>query len=97
MSPRISPFEFDDNPVPSGQSLQVTCFASEGDLPIYISWTLNGKPIGEYPEISTGIVGKRGSFLTIDSVSYLNAGNYTCRAENAAGFDVHVAQLLVNG
>lgn len=81
----------------SGQSVQITCYVSEGDLPLRIVWQLNGKRIEDFSEISSGVMGKRGSFLTIDSVSYNVAGNYSCAASNAAGEDVHTAQLLVNG
>lgn len=95
--PRITPFYFEDNPVHAGQYIQITCLAPEGDIPIDIEWELNGKPIGNFQEISTSKMGKRSSFLTIESVSHLNAGNYTCRATNKAENFQYVAELNVNG
>lgn len=77
--------------------MQVTCLVSEGDLPITIDWSSNGKILKDSPEVSTGKLGKRSSFLTIESVSYANAGNYSCNARNAAGISVYTAELQVNG
>lgn len=95
--PRITPFYFEDNPVHSGQSVQVTCFASEGDLPLKFSWKFNGEKLEDYPEISTATVGKRMFTLLIDSVSYSHAGNYTCVVANDAGEATFNAELQVNG
>lgn len=95
--PRITPFYFEDNPVHSGQYVQVGCLASEGDLPITIDWMLNGKKLGHFPEISTSKMGKRSSILAIESVSYVHAGNYTCIAKNRAGSTKFVTELQVNG
>lgn len=75
----------------------MTCLASEGDLPITIEWSLNGRKIQDFPEISTSKMGKRSSILAIEAVSYIHAGNYTCLAKNKAGNARFVTQLLVNG
>lgn len=48
-------------------------------------------------DISVGKVGKRSSLLSIEAVTYGNAGNYTCLARNKAGVHAHSAELLVNG
>lgn len=95
--PRITPFYFEDNPVHSGRYVQVTCSVSDGDLPMTIDWLLNGKQLEDYPEISTSKMGRRSSFLAIESVSYTHAGNYTCFARNQAGSSSFVAELQVNG
>lgn len=97
MPPRVTPFVFEDNPVSSGHTIQVACLVSEGDLPLDIEWTLNGKSLENSADVSVGKVGKRNSILSIDAVSYENAGNYTCTAENKAGMAQHSAELLVNG
>lgn len=68
-----------------------------GDLPLDIEWRLNEKNVVNYPEVSVSKAGKRSSMLTIESVSYLNAGNYTCQATNSAGESVYTTELLVNG
>lgn len=95
--PKITPFYFENNPLHSGQYVQVTCVVAEGDLPIQISWSLNGKNIADYQEITTSKTGRRSSFLAIESVSHENAGNYTCKAKNKAGESEYVTQLYVNG
>lgn len=95
--PRITPFVFEDSPVHTKQFVQVTCLVPDGDLPITIKWMLNDKSLDAFPEISTGMVGKRSSFLSIESVSYQNAGIFTCSATNSAGSAIYSANLQVNG
>lgn len=95
--PQIIPFDFGDLPVHAGQSVQVQCFVSEGDLPITIQWLFNGKHIEDFHEVSVTTVGKRSSILSIDSVSYDLAGNYTCKTKNEAGEALLSAELQVNG
>lgn len=93
----MTPFEFEDNPVSSGHTIQVACLVSEGDLPIEIEWRQNGKDLDHFGDVSVVKVGKRNSILSIEAVSYENAGNYTCSARNKAGVSFHSAELLVNG
>ncbi|KAG5890610.1 hypothetical protein JTB14_005120 [Gonioctena quinquepunctata] len=97
VAPRITPFYFEDNPLHSGEYAQVNCLVSAGDLPLYVTWKLNGERIDTFPEISISTVGKRSSILTIESVSHSNAGNYSCHVNNSAGESVFSAELLVNG
>lgn len=97
VSPRIIPFYFEENPLQSGQYAQINCLVAEGDLPIEITWTLNDKSIDSFAEISVAKVGKRSTILTIESVSYTSAGNYSCQAKNKAGKTEYITQLLVNG
>lgn len=93
----IAPFDFGSGPVHSGQFVQITCTAYEGDLPLKIDWLLNGNALEDYPEITVSLVGKRSSFLSIDSVTYVHAGNYTCRVANKAAEAKFTSELLVNG
>ncbi|CAG9840563.1 unnamed protein product [Diabrotica balteata] len=95
--PQITPFDFGNTPIHSGQFVQVTCTAFEGDMPIKIDWLLNNVPISDFSDVSVSAVGKRTSFLAIDSVSYTHAGNYTCRAANKAGETTVTSELQVNG
>lgn len=97
VSPRITPFFFEDNPHHAGQYVQVTCLVPDGDLPLSIVWTVNGKNLKEYPEINIAKVGKRSSILSVESVSYEHAGNITCIANNSAGESHFTTELLVNG
>ncbi|XP_076265872.1 Down syndrome cell adhesion molecule 1 isoform X5 [Rhynchophorus ferrugineus] len=94
--PQIIPFEFGDEPVYVGQSVQVQCFVSEGDLPLQITWQLNGEDFDDRLELTPIPVGKRSSILMFESVTASHAGNYTCRASNAAGSSSFSSELQVN-
>ncbi|XP_066245925.1 coxsackievirus and adenovirus receptor homolog, partial [Euwallacea similis] len=95
--PQISPFIISDLPLNAGDYLQVTCTAREGDLPLNFDWLLNGKKLGTYPELAAMPAGKRGSILSIESISHEYAGKYTCVAKNAAGEASYSSDLDVNG
>lgn len=95
--PRIVPFSFEDGPASSGQDITVTCTVPEGDLPIDISWYLNGKSIVEYGGITSSKVGKRNLVLNIESVAAEHSGNFTCSARNKAGSVSSTTDLKVYG
>lgn len=95
--PRITPFEFEDNPLHEGQYVQVQCLASDGDFPITFHWMLNGMNVKNFPDVTISTMGKRSSILVIESLSHSHAGNYTCNAKNSAGDSSYVAELQVNG
>jgi len=102
VAPRIEPFSFGD-PVYDGQSTQVTCFVSEGDLPLDLFWTFSGRagPITSSPlrgGVSVNKMGSKVSMLYIDAASSSrHAGNYTCVATNRAGRADRTATLNVHG
>lgn len=75
----------------------MNCLVQSGDLPLRINWVYNGKSLRDYPEVSIAQIGKRSSILTIESVSYTNAGNYSCVAKNSAGRSSLTADLQING
>ncbi|XP_068899444.1 cell adhesion molecule Dscam1 isoform X38 [Tenebrio molitor] len=93
--PRIAPFSFGDSPVHSGQTAQVTCLVSEGDLPLNITWSFQGGVIDLHSGVVTTNIGKKASSLLIDSVSEVQSGNYTCTAQNRAGSSDYTASLDV--
>lgn len=97
VAPRITPFVFEGNPVQSEEYVTIQCTVGVGDMPLNISWLFNGQVVTTFLGISVTSVGKRSSSLTLESVSYENAGNYTCRGENRAGRSEYTASLLVNG
>lgn len=94
--PHINPFAFEEE-ANSGDSVQLTCHASKGDLPLTTRWLHNGRPIRSHLGVVTNKIGDRISLLTIPSVSDQNSGNYTCEAENKGGKVNYTASLYVNG
>lgn len=97
MPPQINPFDISDVPLNAGEFIQIVCTIKEGDLPISINWLLNDKKLQKFPEMSTMAAGKRGSILSIESVSHAHAGKYSCVAQNQAGQSTYSAELHVNG
>lgn len=95
--PHIVPFSFGDSPVHSGQTAQVTCLVSEGDLPLNITWSFHGGVVELDSGVITTKIGKKASSLLIDSVSEVQSGNYTCTAQNRAGSSHYTASLDVYG
>lgn len=96
MLPHIHPFAFEEE-ANSGDSVQLTCHASKGDLPLTIRWLHNYLPIFAHFGVLTNKIGDRISLLTIPNVQDKNGGNYTCVAENAAGATNFTANLYVDG
>lgn len=74
-----------------------TCSINKGDLPLNITWTLNGHAINDFDGVTISFVNKRLSALSIESVQAEHAGKYTCIATNAAGGTSYSADLNVNG
>lgn len=95
--PQITPFDFGDEPINFGDSTSLTCSVHKGDLPINLSWLHNNISIGYMQGVVLSIVGKKSSFLTIDSVTDKHSGKYTCIAENKAGTASYSTILNVNG
>lgn len=69
----------------------------KGDVPVNIFWNLNGKPIHGIPGVTVVPMGPKAIGLTIESVSSIHRGTFTCFAENSAGHTNHSAELSVNG
>lgn len=97
MAPKISHFEFGDEPSNFGDSASVQCLITSGDFPVEFKWLFNGKPLMAFDSISTTKLGKRSSVLTIESVNGKHAGNYTCQVSNRADTVNLTATLIVNG
>lgn len=97
MLPHITPFFFEEEPS-RGESVQVGCYVTKGDLPVKFSWDFNDKPIDN--QILSVLIephGKKTSLLSIESVDETHIGNYTCIATNKAGIATFSAELLVKG
>lgn len=91
------PFSFGESPIFAGQSVQVTCFVTEGDQPIDISWDFSETDSIEKLGIITTKIGIKASFLNIDYVDSQHSGNYSCTARNSAGVSIYSATLNING
>lgn len=96
MLPHIHPFSFDGE-ANSGDSVQLTCHVSKGDLPLSIKWLHNDRPLYTHVGAMASKIGDRIGLLTIASVKDDNAGIYTCIASNTAGQTNFTTELLVNG
>lgn len=94
--PHVVPFIFESD-INYGDSVQVSCHITKGDLPLTIKWLFNDKPIFAHLNILTSKFGNRSSFLTVPAVTADNGGNYTCTATNDAGQHNHTAVLNVLG
>ncbi|KAK6620957.1 hypothetical protein RUM43_011256 [Polyplax serrata] len=92
--PHITPFDVDDD-INFGDSVQMNCHVSKGDLPVDIRWSFNGMNLTSSLGIITQKIGTRTSLLTISNVAEQHGGNYTCTAINAAGFANHTTAVHV--
>jgi len=96
--PKISPFNFGDEPSNFGESASVQCLVTSGDFPVSFAWLFNGREINENVyDVSMVKLGKKISALSIDYVRDHHAGNYTCVAVNRATSVNFTAELVVNG
>ncbi|CAH1979439.1 unnamed protein product [Acanthoscelides obtectus] len=96
MPPLITPFDFGEDTVNSGDSVSLTCTVHKGDLPVNLSWLHNNVSIGYLEGVQITKAGKKSSALTIDNVNGDHVGTYTCIAENKAGASRYSADLHVN-
>lgn len=77
----------------------ISCAVSKGDLPLNITWTLNGQTISKNNKMGIVLtnINRKTSIMNIDSVSGIHRGIYHCVATNPAGTANHSAVLEVNG
>lgn len=95
--PQIQHFSFGEEAVNSGDIVAVQCAVLKGDLPIEITWTLNGRSLAEWTDVDVGRSGARISALNIESVRDHHRGHFKCVAANQAGRAELAAELMVNG
>ncbi|KAG7213702.1 hypothetical protein KM043_002941 [Ampulex compressa] len=95
--PRITPFDFGDEPIYAGQTAQCACMVPVGDTPIQIRWTHEGETLSQFRGYTVGKLGPRTSILQIETVAPEHAGRYACIASNPSGKVVHEATLRVHG
>ena len=99
MGPKILPFQFSEEPLYAGETAQVQCLVTLGDLPVQIRWSFHGYALkmSSLKGLSVHKLGPKSSILTIDYATTEHSGNYTCSVSNTAGVANHTAELVVNG
>ena len=98
VAPQIGHFSFGNEPVNAGDVISVLCMVPKGDFPLETEWLFNNNPFDKNrDDVVISNSGKRGKQLTIEAVSAVHAGEYTCVASNIAGSTTRSAVLDVNG
>ncbi|XP_048853649.1 LOW QUALITY PROTEIN: Down syndrome cell adhesion molecule homolog [Brienomyrus brachyistius] len=90
--PFIQPFEFPRFSI--GQRVFIPCVVVSGDLPIFITWQKDGRPIPASLGVTIDNIDFTSS-LRISNLSLVHNGNYTCIARNEAAAVEHQSQLIV--
>lgn len=92
------PFTFGDDPTNTGETIGIQCMVNKGDLPINITWYLNGdRLINNDNSVTISRVNTRTSTMNIDILNDRHRGNYKCVARNNAGQVEYEAPLFING
>ncbi|XP_039751106.1 Down syndrome cell adhesion molecule-like protein Dscam2 isoform X5 [Pararge aegeria] len=94
--PQIHPFTFGDEPANAGDTVGLQCMVTKGDVPLNITWYLNGKDVNKIQGITVTKIGHKSSSVSIDSVSFIHTGSYTCYVRNQAGDANYSTELVVN-
>ena len=80
-----------------GQRVSLLCSVTDGDEPILISWQKDGAPlVSSSPDLDVTSI-EHDSILRISSLEARHAGNYSCRADNAAGSALVHSAIRVMG
>lgn len=95
--PQIVPFSFGEDTINTGDSTSLTCTVTKGDLPIEFSWLHNNNTVENDDYIAIFKTSKKISTLSFDSVQPYHIGQYSCVAQNSAGFSSYSTDLFVNG
>ena len=93
VAPKIEHFVFRDD-FKEGQGLRQTCFVSEGDPPMLVSWFRNGVAL---EPADTVRIDEVTSLLVISNLTSDHAGNYSCVAKNEVAVVSVTAALVVKG
>uniref|UniRef100_T1J6S4 Down syndrome cell adhesion molecule-like protein Dscam2 n=1 Tax=Strigamia maritima TaxID=126957 RepID=T1J6S4_STRMM len=91
-----APLFVNDDQFFKGMRAQIVCAVSQGDMPITFQWLKDGKFIPTSMGVTTRNYDEHANSLTIENVSSVHTGNYTCVAGNRAAKVSHTAQLLVH-
>lgn len=91
------PVSFGDFEVYSGDSVQASCLARKGDLPMTFTWEFQGSVLNPSVDVNIVKFGPRSSVLSLSSVEAHHQGVYVCEVTNAAGTTQYATKLKVNG
>lgn len=92
------PFTFGDEPINTGETIGAQCMVNKGDIPINITWYLNGERlINNDNFVTISRLNSRTSSLNIDILNDRHRGNYSCLARNSAGQVEYETPLFING
>ena len=80
-----------------GQGLRQTCFVSEGDPPMLVSWFRDGSAVESDETTRITRIDEVTSLLAISDLSSQHAGNYSCVAKNSVAVVSVTASLVVRG
>ncbi|XP_058460396.1 cell adhesion molecule Dscam2 isoform X45 [Malaya genurostris] len=95
--PSITPFNFGEETLNSGESTAVNCMVYKGDSPLEIRWYLNGNLLTSNENgIVIARMTERLSSLSIDPINHRHRGTYECRAKNRGGGTVQSSELIIN-
>lgn len=94
--PHITPFAFEEEPS-TGDTVQVSCLVSKGDMPVTFSWLFNGEQLPEEMSVNIMPLGKKTSVLNIEYADQSHIGNFTCVVTNRAGVTTYTTELFVKG
>ena len=99
VAPQIAPFTFgEEESLNVGDFVSVQCSVLKGDSPLVVRWAFQSRPLAPSPTgLTVNGLGERISVLSIQSLSAVHNGEYTCTAENGAGTANYTATLTVNG
>ncbi|XP_035223674.1 Down syndrome cell adhesion molecule-like protein Dscam2, partial [Stegodyphus dumicola] len=92
--PVVEPFSFATD-LAEGKRITVACVVGSGDVPIRISWLKDGKPLPDDLQGSVSSVNEYTSALSINKVTQIHTGNYTCLATNPVASRNHTAAMVV--
>ncbi|KAK7068699.1 hypothetical protein SK128_024055 [Halocaridina rubra] len=94
--PLLMPVNFGEFEVYEGDSVQASCMARKGDLPMTFLWRFQGALVTPSTIVRIVNLGLRNSLLSISSVEAHHQGIYICEVTNAAGTAQYATDLKVN-
>ena len=97
VAPKIQPFTFLGDLVEGSKGVRQTCFVSEGDPPLLLSWFRDGQDLEADPSVRISRIDQLTSMLAISDLRSRHSGNYSCVAKNDVAAVAETAVLTVKG